>query len=390
MPAQRLPPLRVSGSTACVDPMAEVSVQAVQFLAWQVLAASFLLSAFAGVLIHRGHFCTMGAISDWVLMRDASRLRQWALALAVAIAGFGALAYAGWISPLQTIYASPRISWLSAVVGGAMFGVGMVLASGCSSKSLVRLAGGNLKSLVVLLAMAVSALAAMRGLTAVWRVHGLDVVALDMPHGPFAGQWLSAATAWSLPEGVGAAAALVGLALLIWVVKERTFNTLFNWSTGLGLGAVVVALWWVSGVLGFVPEHPETLEAVFLTTHSGRMEALSFTAPVAYWLDAFMYFSDGSKRLTLGMVTVLGLLAGAWLSAVHQGTFRWEGFSQRGDLVRHLLGGTLMGTGGVLAMGCTFGQGLSGLSTLSLGSLLSVLGIFAGTVAALQWQMRQA
>jgi uncharacterized membrane protein YedE/YeeE len=120
------------------------------------------------------------------------------------------------------------------------------------------------------------------------------------------------------------------------------------------------------------------------------MEALSFTAPVAYWLDAFMYFSDGSKRLTLGMVTVLGLLTGAWLSALQQGTFRWEGFSHRADLARHLVGGTLMGTGGVLAMGCTFGQGLSGLSTLNLGSLLAVLGIFAGTVAALQWQMRQA
>ena len=151
-----------------------------------------------------------------------------------------------------------------------------------------------------------------------------------------------------------------------------------------------MALWWVSGVLGFVPEHPETLEPVFLTTHSGRMEALSFTAPVGYWLDAFMYYSDGSKRLTLGMVTVLGVLVGAGLSAVQQGSFRWEGFTDRADLVRHLVGGVLMGTGGVLAMGCTFGQGLSGVSTLSLGSMLSVLGIFAGTWAALHWQMREA
>jgi uncharacterized membrane protein YedE/YeeE len=370
--------------------MLPLTADELQTLTVQIWAMGFALSLATGVLIHRGHFCTMGAISDWVLMRDASRLRQWALALAVAIAGFGAMAYVGWISPLQTIYASSRISWLSALLGGALFGVGMVLASGCSSKSLVRMAGGNLKSLVVLLAMAVSALAAMRGLTAVWRVHGLDPVVLHMDQGPFAGQWLSAAAEWTLPQGVGAAALLVALALLIWVAKERSFYTRSNWLTGLGLGAVVVSLWWVSGVLGFVPEHPETLESVFLTTHSGRMEALSFTAPVAYWLDAFMYFSDGSKRLTLGMVTVLGLLTGAWLSALQQGTFRWEGFSHRADLVRHLVGGTLMGTGGVLAMGCTFGQGLSGLSTLNLGSLLAVLGIFAGTVAALQWQMRQA
>lgn len=369
--------------------MTLLTADEVQQLAYQLWGASFAISMLAGVLIHRGHFCTMGAISDWVVMRDANRLRQWALAVAVAMAGFGLMAWLGWVSPLSTIYASSQLPWLSALLGGSMFGIGMVLASGCSSKSLVRLAAGNLKSLVVLLAMAVSALAAMRGLTAVWRVHGLDSVAIDLPHGPFVGQWLSVFAGLDLRAGLGISAALVSLCLLGWVFKDRRFHTVFNWVTGAGLGLLVVALWWVSGVLGFVPEHPDTLEAVFLTTHSGRMEALSFTAPVGYWLDAFMYFSDGSKRLTLGMVTVLGVLVGAGLSALHQGSFRWEGFTNRADLVRHLVGGSLMGTGGVLAMGCTFGQGLSGLSTLSLSSMLSVLGIFAGTWAALHWQMRE-
>lgn len=369
--------------------MTLLSADEVQKLGIQVWGASFAISLLVGVLIHRGHFCTLGAISDWVLMRDATRLRQWALAVAVAMAGFGWMAWLGWLSPLNTIYASSQLSWLSALLGGGLFGIGMVLASGCSSKSLVRLAAGNLKSLVVLLAMAISALAAMRGLTAVWRVHGLDPVALDLPHGPFAGQWLSALTGLDLRAGLGISAALGSLLLGAWVLKDRRFHTVFNWVTGAGLGLLVVALWWVSGVLGFVPEHPETLEPLFLTTQSARMEALSFTAPVAFWLDAFLYYSDGSKRLTLGMVTVAGVLLGACGSAFQQGSFRWEGFTQRADLVRHLVGGTLMGTGGVLAMGCTFGQGLSGLSTLSLGSMLSVMGIFAGTWGALQWQMRQ-
>jgi uncharacterized membrane protein YedE/YeeE len=362
----------------------------IQQLVYQVWAASFVISLLAGVLIHRGHFCTMGAISDWVVMRDATRLRQWALAVAVAMAGFGLMAWLGWISPLRTIYASSQLTWLSALLGGGMFGVGMVLASGCSSKSLVRLAAGNLKSLVVLLAMAVSALAAMRGLTAVWRVHAIDTVAVDLPHGPFVGQWLSAFWGLDLRAGLGISAAFLSLLLCVWVVKDRRFHTVSNWVTGAGLGLLVVALWWVSGVLGFVPDHPETLESVFLTTHSSRMEAMSFTAPVGYWLDAFLYYSDGSKRLTLGMVTVVGVLAGACMSALQQGSFRWESFTHRADLVRHLVGGALMGAGGVLAMGCTFGQGLSGLSTLSLGSMLSVLGIFAGTWATLHWQMRQA
>ncbi len=370
--------------------MTPLSLDDVQSMTAQVWGASLGVSLLAGVLIHRGHFCTMGAISDWVVMRDATRLRQWALAVAVAMAGFGLMVWLGWISPLNTIYAAPQLTWLSALLGGGLFGIGMVLASGCSSKSLVRLAAGNLKSLVVLLAMAVSALAAMRGLTAVWRVHGIDTVAIDLPHGPFVGQWLSAFWGLDLRAGLGISAALLSLLLGVWVFRDRRFHTLVNWVTGAGLGLLVVAMWWVSGVLGFVPEHPETLEPLFLTTHSGRMEALSFTAPVGYWLDAFLYYSDGSKRLTLGMVTVLGVLVGAGLSAVQQGSFRWEGFTNRADLVRHLVGGTLMGTGGVLAMGCTFGQGLSGLSTLSLGSMLSVLGIFVGTWAALHWQMRQA
>jgi uncharacterized membrane protein YedE/YeeE len=366
------------------------SADEVQQLAYQVQGASLAISLLVGVLIHRGHFCTMGAISDWVVMRDATRLRQWALAVAVATAGFGLMAWLGWISPLNTIYAASQLAWLSALLGGALFGIGMVLASGCSSKSLVRLAAGNLKSLVVLLAMGVSALAAMRGLTAVWRVHGLDTVAIDLPYGPFVGQWLSAFWGLDLRLGLGISAALVSCLLLGWVLNDRRFHTVLNWVTGAGLGVLVLALWWVSGVLGFVPEHPETLEPMFLTTQSGRMEALSFTAPVGYWLDAFLYYSDGSKRLSLGMVTVTGVLVGACLSAVQQGSFRWEGFTDRADLVRHLVGGALMGTGGVLAMGCTLGQGLSGLSTLSLGSLLSVLGIFAGAWAALHWQMREA
>ncbi|MEY3613455.1 MAG: hypothetical protein RJB14_3177 [Pseudomonadota bacterium] len=370
--------------------MTLLSAEEVQLLAYQVWGASFVLSLLAGVLIHRGHFCTLGAISDWVLMRDATRLRQWALAVSVAIAGFGLMAGLGWISPLSTIYANSQLSWLSALLGGSLFGVGMVLASGCSSKSLVRLAAGNLKSLVVLLAMAISALSAMRGLTAVWRSQWLDPVAIDLSQGPFLGQWLSSWTGVDLRVGLGISAACVSLILGAWVFKDRRFHSVFNWVTGAGLGMLVVALWWVSGVLGFVPEHPDTLEPLFLTTQSMRMEALSFTAPVAYWLDAFLYYSDGSKRLTLGMMTVAGVLIGACLSALQQGSFRWEGFTHRADLARHLAGGVLMGTGGVMAMGCTFGQGLSGLSTLSLGSMLSVLGIFAGAWVTLQWQMRQA
>ena len=115
-------------------------------LQWMVLAATALVSLFLGVLLHRSHFCTMGAVSDMVVMENFDRLRQWALALAVAVFGFGCMTYAGLISPLQSIYATKDLFWLSTLLGGLFFGWGMVWASGCGSKSLVRLGAGNLKS----------------------------------------------------------------------------------------------------------------------------------------------------------------------------------------------------------------------------------------------------
>lgn len=367
-----------------------ITLAALQTQSLLVLGLSFFVAVFTGALLHRSHFCTMGAFSSLFLMGDATRLRQWVLAVAVAIAGFGFMTWLGWVSPLNTIYAAAQLNVVSLSLGGVLFGVGMVLASGCVSKSLTRLGAGNLKSLVVLLAMGVSALATMKGLPAVWRVQYLDPLSLPLTQGAFGGQSLMLLGAGSLKAASGLAALLVSAVLCVWVFKDADFRRPAHALPGLGVGAAVLAMWWISGVVGFVPEHPDTLEAVFLTTASGRMESFSMTAPVAMWWDALMYFSDGSKRVTMGMALVPGLILGAWLSAVSEGSFRWEGFTQTPDLVMHLLGGVLMGVGGVMAMGCTFGQGLSGLSTLSWGSLLAVVSMALGAWLALQWQMRRA
>lgn len=355
-----------------------------------VLALTFGLALCLGILLHRSHFCIMGALSDLFLMGDAIRLRQWVLAIAVATLGFGLMSWLGWLSPLNTLYAVSPLRVVSLSLGGTLFGTGMVLSSGCVSKSLTRIGAGNLKSLVVLLVMGVAALATMRGWPAVVRVHYLEPLSLGLEHGPFLSQWLTHWTGWDLERASGLSALLVTLVLFAWVFRDARFRQVRSWWPGLGVGISVVVLWWISGVAGFVPEHPETLEPVYLTTASGRMEAISMTAPVAMWWDALMYFSDGSKRMTMGMALVPGLVVGAWISAHLQGSFRWEGFTQTPDLALHMLGGLLMGVGGVLAMGCTFGQGLSGLSTLSWGSMLAVSGIVLGAWLALQWQLRRA
>jgi hypothetical protein len=146
-------------------------------------------------------------------------------------------------------------------------------------------------------------------------------------------------------------------------------------------------MWWVSGHLGFVAEHPETLNEVFLATNSGRAEAMSFVAPIAYTLDWLMFFSDKSKVLTLGVVSVFGVAVGSTVMALWTRSFRWEGFGGTEDVANHLVGAVLMGVGGVTALGCTIGQGLTGVSTLGATSLVALASIIAGSVAAFKYQM---
>ncbi|MCA3238960.1 MAG: YeeE/YedE family protein [Curvibacter sp.] len=352
-----------------------------------VLGSAFLLALVFGAILQRTHFCTMGAVSDVVNMGDWTRMRQWILAIGVAMIGFAALAYAGLVDPAKTIHSGNRFLWLSATVGGLMFGVGMVLASGCGSKTLVRVGSGNLKSLVVMFVMGWAGFATMKGITAVLRVQTVDRAAIELagpanlPHVAASVLGLSPASATVL------LGLLLGLVLVVWALRGADFLRAENLLAGVGVGAVVVAMWWVSGHLGHLAEHPETLEEVFLTTNSGRAEALSFVAPVSYMLDWFMFFSDKSKVLTLGIVTVFGVIAGSLLMALWTRSFRWEGFAGTEDLANHLVGALLMGVGGVTAMGCTIGQGLTGLSTLGLNSFVAFAAIVGGAVLGLKYQL---
>lgn len=355
-------------------------------VAARVLWASFGLAVLFGAVAQRTRFCTMGAIADAVSIGDWGRARMWALAIAVAVLGFNGMVALGWIEARNSVYAGPRLLWLSSLLGGALFGFGMVLASGCGSKNLVRLGGGNLKSLVVLGMLAVSALATLRGITAALRVNTVERVYVELPQGQDLPTLAASAFGVGTPAAAGVLGVLVAAALLAWVLARpegRSAEVLWG---GSGIGAIVAAVWWVSGRLGYVPEDPNTLEAVFVATNSRRMESLSMMAPVGYALDWLLYFSDQTKTLTLGIVTVAGVAVGAGLVALADGSFRWEGFGGVEDLANHMVGATCMGVGGVVALGCTVGQGLSGVSTLSLGSLLALAAIVAGAVAALRYQ----
>jgi uncharacterized membrane protein YedE/YeeE len=352
-----------------------------------VLWAAFGLSVLFGAIAQRTHFCTMGAVADIVNMGDWARMRMWVMAMGVAMIGFNIMVSLGWLDAGKSIYGGPKFIWLSALVGGALFGFGMVLASGCGSKTLVRIGGGNLKSLVVFIVLGVTAFATLKGITAVARVATVDTVAITLSTGQDLPSILAAPTGMAkttLALWLGLA---IGGALVVWSLSRQEGRSADSLLAGLGVGAIIAGVWWVSGRLGHVAEDPNTLQEAFVSTNSQRMESLSFVAPVAYALDWLMFFSDKSKALTIGIVSVLGVVVGSAAYSLLTSSFRWEGFRGAEDTANHVIGALLMGVGGVTALGCTVGQGLSGMSTLSLTSFVAVAAIIAGAVAALRYQI---
>src|SRR3982751_4864179 len=149
-------------------------------LAPVVTGLAFMAAVVFGAVANRVSFCTMGAVSDMVTFGDLRRMRMWLLAIAVAIAGAAVLQNAGVINITKSIYTGSRISWLSHLAGGFLFGFGMTLGSGCGSKTLLRVGAGNLKSLIVMVFIGISAYMTLKGLFAVFRVNALDPIRFDV------------------------------------------------------------------------------------------------------------------------------------------------------------------------------------------------------------------
>ncbi len=340
---------------------------------WVVVPlAGFALALAFGAIAHRTGFCTMGAVTDVALFGDWRRMRMWVLAIATALAGTQALHLLGVVDLGLAFYTAPRLLWLSHIVGGLIFGVGMTLASGCGNRNLVRLGGGNLKSAVVLLMLGLSAYATMKGILAVPRVQWLDAAGVTLEHRQ------------DLPGFVGESwrswiAAALSAALALWCLSDRDFRATRGYvAGGVVIGALVVAGWYVTGHVGFLEEDPDTLESLVIGTNSARPESFTFVAPVAYTLELLMLWTDASLHPTFAVALLFGTIAGAFAHARLAGEFRWEFFASAADFRNHAAGGLMMGFGGVTAIGCTVGQGISGVSTLALGSFLTVGAIVAG------------
>jgi uncharacterized protein len=347
--------------------------------AWWAFALSFVFGAVA----QRSNYCTMGAISDIANFGDWTRARMGIASVGVAIVGVALFKLNGIVDISKSFYVAPKLIWLSHIVGGLAFGFGMTLASGCGSKTLIRVGTGSLRGLVTLIVMGLVAWFTLRGILGVLRVNTFDLVNVTF------------STTQDIPSLVGLSGASAsylamafGVAFVIFALVGKEFRAdKWNWIGGFIVGLTVIAGWYATGKVGFIAEHPESLEAAWVATNSGRPESLTFTAPPAYLLELLAFWSDKSKFVTFGIASVLGVIAGAAIMSLATKTFRWEGFANTEDLTNHLVGAALMGFGGVLALGCTVGQGLSGMSTLALGSFITIAAIVIGCRAALKYQM---
>lgn len=340
-----------------------------------VLWAGLAIGLAFGICGQITGFCLMRGLTGWWVEGDGRKIRAFALALTVAVLGAQALDAAGLVALRGSLYMQPSLPVPVLIAGGVLFGYGMVMANGCGARSLVLLGSGNLRSALVLLCLGIAAAATLTGLLAPWRTIAQGATSVTVPLSPpTLPRWVASI---GLNEAVArwlVVAALSG-GLAAFAFLHAPFRG--DWravSSGFVIGLLVVAGWYATGVLGADDFDPATLES------------LTFIAPVANTIN-FVMLATG-LRPSFGVAVVAGVFFGALAAALVTRTARLEGFTRPRSMLRYMGGGALMGMGGALALGCSIGQGLTGLSTLALGSFLAAGGILAGAFLALRGPLR--
>ncbi len=338
--------------------------------AW-LAVGGLLIGMIFGAVVFRTNFCTMGSISDIVSFGDYRRFRAWILAGVTALIGTQLLDAWGVVTLSKSMYLGANFNWLGNVLGGLMFGYGMVFAGGCASRNLARVGSGDLRSLLTLIVMGLFAYMAIGGIIGPVRAWLEQLTSINLATLKLGSQglgaMLAAATAMKPSTANLLLTALIGLIGLVYCFKDESFRGSANHIlSGIGIGLCVIAGWALTG-LAFDEMADRPTTPISLTY-------VRPTADSIEWLQRF----TAARIPGFGVATVFGAVLGSFLTALAMGRFRLTTFSDVGDTRRNLYGAMLMGVGGVMALGCTVGQAITGVSTLALGSYLTFAAIVVG------------
>jgi uncharacterized membrane protein YedE/YeeE len=319
-----------------------------------------LIGLVFGAMAQRTGFCTLGAISDWTLFGDKRRLRSWSLAIAIAVAAAQSLHATGAVNLDQSLYRMGPMPLGGHILGGVLFGLGMVLAGGCVSRNLIRAGSGDLRALLSLLVIGVIVMVTVSGILGPARVAFLTATTVAQPY--------TLSATHGLMLGL-----LVATALLVFCLADRSFLTSpAHVTAGVVAGLCVAAGWALTGLA-----YDEFADMPV------QAQSLTFVKPVADTMD-WLKRSTALGMPGFAIMAVAGTFLGAALAALASGTFHLSTFADTRDTLRNLAGSILMGVGGVLALGCSIGQGITGLSTLAAGSIVAAAAIVAGTITGLK------
>jgi uncharacterized membrane protein YedE/YeeE len=362
----------------------------------KVMWASFGVALVMGALVNRSGFCTMGGISDLINMGDKGRLAAWMLAVAIAILGVTAMQAGGLIDMSLTTsndtsqppYRVAMFVWPRYIIGGLLFGIGMTLGSGCGNKTVVRLGGGNLKSIFVLAMIGFGAYLMMFTNFGHYAfLQWMNPMGINFADYGVASQdvgSLAAAAVGAEPaSGQLVMGLVIGTGLLVFCLRQASLRADFDNLLGaISVGVCITVLWYVTaGPLG--QEWLAEVEWLDVRPLAVGAQSMTFVSPSA---QAANFVAGGldPSLVTLGMVILFGVMFGSLFNSLVSRTFRVEWFVDKRDFAYHVVGGLMMGIGGVLSMGCSIGQGITGSSTLALGSFLALVSIMLGCALALK------
>jgi len=373
------------------------------------LLTIFFIALVMGAIVTKTNFCTMGAISDMTNMNDFGRMRAWVLAMAVGIIGVVVMESTGVvdIEHMFPPYRGSQLIWVENLLGGILFGIGMTLGSGCGNKTLIRIGGGNIKSIMVLFLIGTIAYFMInpfpgtdKTLMSVLFYDWIRPMAISLKTPQDLGSLVNAENPLAARQLIGG---VIAVLMLIFILKSSEFRKSFdNVLGGLAVGVAVLAAWYASSGMISIDVDGESYGLMsflnnwdmVMDSDAGKPALIRPSSPQSFTFVNPMgqtvgYIGQGfnSAYLTFGLMAVAGVISGSFIWSVLTRSFRIEWFASFKDFGNHLIGGILMGFGGTLALGCTIGQGVTGISTLALGSFIAFIGIVFGSAMTMKIQL---